>query len=125
MINIRPLEVLIADLREDATRLRQYGAEGQATAVEQCADRLGQRLAEWFDERLSLRQAAHELDLTTSAIQKRARSGKLPNVGRKGRPEFRRRDLYGAEPMSRPEGPRTSSGMPDLAAEVIAARLAS
>ncbi|WP_425152856.1 sigma factor-like helix-turn-helix DNA-binding protein [Candidatus Palauibacter sp.] len=46
-------------------------------------------------QQLTIREAAEELGLSYSAVQKRIADGKLSNAGRKSRPRVRRCDLVG------------------------------
>ncbi len=124
-MNRTRLEQAVAEVRRKADVLHACGAQGNAEAMQHCADVFEEALSEWWLEELTTREAAEDLGLGASAIQKRVRAGALKRVADKGSPRYRRCDLYGAEPMSSPQGPTTPSGMPDVAAEVIAARLAS
>lgn len=88
------LEALADEFREEASRLRQWGAADQAATLEAVARRLEERLAEWLDEPLTPQEAAAETGFKAETIAKRIASGKLPNAGRRYRPRVRRRDLY-------------------------------
>jgi hypothetical protein len=85
---------LVTEYREDALRLRPLGAPGAAAALEEAAERLEARLADWLDAPLTPQQAAAETGLKRETVAKRIASGELPNAGRKYRPRVRRRDLF-------------------------------
>lgn len=111
---------LASEWRRRATMLREYGAEGQAAAVEACAVELTDAVKDWQDEPLTLEQAAEESGYSYSTLQQKVAAGEIPNVGDKGRPRVRRYDL----PRKTPTPARLlESGEPDLAGEVLAGRV--
>lgn len=117
---LAPLEELAQGWRADAVRLRRWGAETQAAAVEEAADELEERLQEWALERLTLEEAARESGLAYDTVQRKVSSGEWPNAGKTGSPRVRRCDVL---PGLEPPGPREASGPVDaLAEEVLRSR---
>ena len=113
---------LEAELRADAAVLREYGAAGQAQAVDHCADRITERLREWQLEALTLEQAADERGIRYSGAQKKVARGDWPNVGRPHAPRVPRWAVLGLPP---PESEiRLETGEPDVAEKVLRARTA-
>lgn len=84
---------LAATWRRDAAILRANGATPQAELVERHAAELEAALREHELESLTLNEAATDSGLSYSAIQKMVARGWLENVGKKGSPRVRRRDL--------------------------------
>ena len=68
----------------------------------------------------SVEQAVAESGYSYSTLQQKVAAGAIPNVGDKGRPRVRRRDLPRKAAM--PAAIRRS-GEPDLAGDVLATRL--
>lgn len=87
------LEGLQQKWREDVATLRRYGAVTHAQIVEMCAFELHSAVTEWELEQLTLAQSVEESGYGYSALQKMVASGELENVGSKGAPRIRRRDL--------------------------------
>ena len=111
---------LASEWRRRATMLREYGADGQAAAVEACAIELTDAVKHWQDEPLTLDQAAEETGYSYSSLQQKVAAGEIPNIGDKGRPRVRRCDL----PLKTPKRVSGSaSGEPDLAGEILAGQL--
>lgn len=111
---------LVIEWKSRSTLLREYGAEAQAAAIEACAVELTDAVKEWQDEKLTLEQAVEETGYSYSTIQQKVAAGEITNVGSKGRPRVRRNDL----PRKTPTPPLLlESGEPDLAGEVLAARV--
>jgi excisionase family DNA binding protein len=104
-----PLEALAAAWREQAAR---YEADGQpgAALLRRVAGELEAAVRALAIEALTLREAAAELGLSYSTVQRKVATGELPNAGTTHRPRVRRCDL-------RRRGP---TGGPDLVAEVLA-----
>ncbi len=75
-------------------------------------------LCEWWLEELTTREAAEELGVSDSAVQKRVSKGTLKSVAEKGSPRYRRCDLYERGPRS-VEYLRTEDGQPDVAGELL------
>lgn len=95
---------------------RELGADPQATILEFCATELEETWSSWQDDLLDLGTAAAISGVSYSTIEKRVRSGAIPNSGRKGKPLVRRQDL----PMRKPQPKVSRSGSePDLAGEVL------
>ncbi len=108
---------LAAHWRTEADTLRRRGAEGQAVALESCADELEAAHREEALEALTLNAASQESGYSYSALQKKVASGELPNMGTKNCPRVRRGDLpRKTGQLSR----RPSDGEPDLAGKVLA-----
>ena len=106
--------------REKATELRRFGAEDQATTLEYCADDLEETWRVWQEEPLTLDEAAETSGYSYSSLEKRVRSGKIPNVGKPGAPRVQRQDLPRKTPTRRFE---LETGEPDLAQEILAGKL--
>ena len=105
----------IDGLREKSAVLRRFGADAQATAVDACAVELESWFQEWWEEELTVAEAASEAGLTRSAVEKRLASGRWLNAGRRYRPRVRRGDLYG----STSRDIRTESRHPSNEAEAL------
>lgn len=112
-MNTQPAE-LVEIWRNEAMALRRRGAEGQAMAVESCAEDLEQSTKEYELEELTLKQAASESGYSYSALQKQVADGRLRSVGGKHRPRIKRQDL----PKKR-RASRVKSDSPDLAGIVL------
>ena len=106
--------------REKATELRRFGAEDQATTLEYCADDLDETWRIWQTEPLTLDEAVEESGYSYSSLEKRVRSGRIPNIGELGAPRVRRADLPRKAPRPRF---KLETGEPDLAEEILAAKL--
>lgn len=91
---MKPLWGLVAKFEARAADLRDCGAEGNAAAVEWCAERTEEMLREWEFEELTIEEAAAELGLTYDAVQRQIADGRLPNAGRTRAPRVLRRDLF-------------------------------
>lgn len=87
------VRVLLAEWRADAERLRRYGAEGEARAVEACAAALETALRAQAEELMSLTEAAHESGYAPDTLGRMIRDGRLANHGTRRRPRVRRADL--------------------------------
>ncbi len=90
------LASLLSQWRTDADTLRRRGAEGQAVALESCADDLERELARWEGQLLSITEAAAESGLSQETLRRHVRLGKLPAERRPGKNthlRIRRRDL--------------------------------
>src|SRR5688500_7915434 len=84
---------LVSKWRAIAVNFRTYCASPYAELIEQLAAELEAVVREQELEELSLEAAERESGYSYSALQKMVASGKLANVGEKGRPRVRRRDL--------------------------------
>lgn len=84
---------LAATWRGEAAVLRANGAAPQAELVVRHASELEAALREDELESLTLNEAVTESGLAYSTLQKMVARGWLENVGKKGRPRVRRRDL--------------------------------
>ena len=102
--------------REKATELRRFGAEDQATTLEYCADDLDETWRIWQTEPLTLDEAVEESGYSYSSLEKRVRSGRIPNIGEPGAPRVRRQDLPRKTPTRCFE---LETGEPDLAEEIL------
>lgn len=87
------VEALIERWREYIETLKRCGAKEPAIALANYASELEAALREEEFEALTLSEAVAESGLSYSSLEKRLRSGALPNVGRKGSPRIRRGDL--------------------------------
>ncbi len=106
--------------REKATEFRRLRGEDQAVTLEYCADDLEETWRIWQTEPLSLDEAAEESGYSYSSLEKRVRSGEIPNIGKLGAPRVQRQDLPRKTPTRRFE---LESGEPDLAGEILAGKL--
>ena len=97
---MRP-EAFPAKLREEAFRLRRYGAEAQAILLSTVADDLEAAFRQEEEELLNLQRAAEESGYSTAHLGRLAREGAIPNAGRSNAPRIRRGDL-----------PRKAAGLP-------------
>ena len=113
--------LLAGTWRTEADRLRKYGAEQSALALEACAADLEAAELEYLLETLTLEQAADFVGVSYDTMSRRIRRGEVPNAGRKGKPLVRRRAIL---PGFASVGPRavTDRGEPDIAAEALNAR---
>ncbi len=73
--------------------LRRRGCVTAADSLLELARELSEKLQEWLDELLTLREASDWSGLAYGTLEARVRAGTLPNAGRKGSPRIRRRDL--------------------------------
>ena len=103
-----------------AEQMRFLGAVAQATTLEHCADELEQTWREWELEALTLDEAVEESGYSYSSLEKKVRSGKIPNIGKLGAPRVQRQDLPRKTPTRRFE---LESGEPDLAEEILVGKL--
>lgn len=115
---MNPLLALAARWRTDANKIRRYGAEVQATALEACAADLEHAAWENAVEELTLKQAALEVGVTSDTIGRWIRDGEVPNAGEKNRPRVRRCDLHQKICPSFPL-PKTDHGEPDLVTQLL------
>jgi hypothetical protein len=118
-MNLHALEALASEWESEASIYRHRGHEQLAEMSSSYARDLRERLQEWWLHELTLQEAAAELGVTTSAIQKRVQTGTLTSGGKKGSPRFRRCDLHGGRRTQPPL--RTEDGTPDVAEEVLRA----
>ena len=120
MGNARRILDLASEWLTRATMLREYGAEGQAAAIEACANELTDAIRAWQEEPLTLEEAVAESGYSYSTIQQRVAAGEIANAGTRGRPRVRRYDLPRKAPT-----PRLflESGEPDLAGEILDSRV--
>lgn len=108
------LDSLVKRWREDAKRLREYGAEGPAQACEKHAQALKDHVRQYQEEALPPNQAAEESGYTADHIRRLIRQGTLPNAGDASEPRVRRRHLPrkpgrhpGGDPLGDGVGSRT------------------
>ncbi len=106
--------------RAKAIDLRAFGAEEQAKTLEWCAGGLEESLKEHDEESLNLQDAAAESGYSYSSLQGKVASGAIPNVGEKGAPRVRRRDLPRKAPRERLQ---LEHDEPDLAGEILTGML--
>ncbi len=111
---------LASEWRQEAKRLRRFGADDQAVTLEYCADDLEETWRIWQTEPLLLEEAAKESGFSYSSLQKRVSDGEIPNIGKPGQPRVRRQDLPKKAPRQRFE---LESGEPDLAGAILAGKL--
>ena len=106
VIDLAFLRSVATTWRCQAERYERDGIRGHAALLRRVADDLEDALSEWWTAELTLEEGAAEIGSAYDTLQRKVRLGKLPNVGRKGRPRVRRCDLYGAAPIQlRPEDP--------------------
>ena len=120
-MNLSHLRTLASSWRGEAETFRRRGREGDAQMMESVANDLERHLTEWKLEALTLEDAALESGYTYSSLQQRIGKGEIPNAGEKGSPRVRRCDLPlkgGRKTL------RLESGEPDLAGEILNAKLA-
>lgn len=115
-------QTLAAELKAEAETLRKWGATQQATALEECAE----RLLGWWEEELYRRVSTEEAEeisgYTRSGLESMRAEGKLTNAGKEGKPAYLMGELP-CKPRPLPERrSRTSGSEPNLAAEVLSAR---
>lgn len=112
-----PLDRLAERWEADVERLREYGADAQARAVERCLESLEQAREERRFETLTLTEASEVSGYSYSRLQEMV-GERIENVGEPGAPRVRRGDLP-RKPGQSSAGPRaveeTESGEPDLA----------
>jgi hypothetical protein len=107
-----PLPEIIATLREAAAEHERVGSQVDgARFCRQWADRIEAIERGWWTEVLTLHEAAHDLGVPYSKVQKAVANGRIPNVGRKHAPRVRRCDLY--------EPPRPRMDGPDVAGRIL------
>lgn len=87
------LRDITARWKEDADRMKIYGAEAQATALLRAADDVLQALATVEDDALNLADAARESGYSAEHLGRLVRRGEIPNAGRPNAPRIRRADL--------------------------------
>ena len=87
VMDLRPAQLgkLLDQWRDQADRLRRYGAAASAAAVEACAQDLEAWLDAWADALLTPQEAAVETGLKPETVSKKIASGELPNAGRRYR----------------------------------------
>lgn len=90
---IRFMDAIVADLRNWAEDLYEWGAEEQAKAVQRAASRVETRCEEALDARLTLEEAGGESGYSPDHLGRLVRQGTLPNAGERNAPLIRRRDL--------------------------------
>lgn len=79
--------------RATAETLRQYGADAAASAVQRCADELGDALAAWHADVLTMADAERESGYSAHHLRRLIREGEIPNAGIDGTYAIRRADL--------------------------------
>lgn len=87
------LDALADEWREEAERLRQYGAEPQAQTLEAAADDLEERVAAIETETLTPGEAAEESGYSADHIRRLVRGGTIPDAGDDEGVRVRRRDV--------------------------------
>lgn len=105
--------------RADAEVLRRRAATLQADLLLSCAAELEAAMQEHALAELTLAEAERESGYTIRALQEQLSTGKLDNVGTKGRP----RVLRGQLPRKAGHGVNRPDGGPDLAGTVLRRRL--
>jgi hypothetical protein len=106
------MEALVARWREEATRLRTWGASVHADVLVVCAAELEAQMREHALEALTLEEAVRESGYSYSSLQKMLAKGEVENAGMKGNPRVRRMDL--------PK--KAGVAGPDLAERILASR---
>ncbi|SRR6266513_880228 len=110
-------------LAEEFRRLAATLREGGAPEIADVWDRAGDRVQAWMDHRdgelLDLTSAARICGYSPDQLRRYLDNGRLTDHGRDGAPRVRRGDLpRKLPPAPTKSAPRTTSGLPDLAAEV-------
>ena len=116
-MNIDLLKKFTDGLRTEVAQLRNRGLSEAANVLESVASEHEQVLDAWYVEELSLTEAAEESGLSYSRLQQM----KDINVGTSGSPRIRRCDLPFKSGRS---GLHLDNGLPDVAGEILTARLA-
>jgi hypothetical protein len=99
---------LIEQWRQDADRLREWGAIPQAEVLERAAGQLEAALHAEDEQLLTLDEAAEVSGYSTDHLGRLLRKGALANQGCKHRPRVRKGDLPG-KPSSAVRGRATDS----------------
>ncbi len=86
-------EELVCEWQERAGRLREYGADQSATAVERCAAELSDRVTDWADTLLTLEQSAEESGYSVAHLRRLVRQNVLKDIAEHGPTMLRRGDL--------------------------------
>ncbi len=86
-------EDLAGRWRSDATRLRAWGCDDQATILEHCAGELEDHLVSMADVTLSLDAAAAATGYSVAHLRRLIARGVLADVGQNGDTAVLRRDL--------------------------------
>ena len=84
---------LAARWREEADLLRGYGASEAGAAAELHAQQLTEAIEEAEHEELTLGEAARASHYSKRRLRELVADGSIPNVGRKGAPRIKRKDL--------------------------------
>lgn len=84
---------LLANWREKATGLEQFGATEQAITLRKCADDLDDTWDQWVNQPLTLQQAAESGGYSTAQLGRLVREGTIPNAGRRNAPRIFRKDV--------------------------------
>ncbi len=79
--------------QELAGRLREYGADQSATAVERCATELSDRVTDWTDTLLTLEQSAEESGYSVAHLRRLVSQDVLKDLAENGPTMLRRGDL--------------------------------
>lgn len=87
------IESLVDSWRADATRLRAWGCDDQATILERCAGDLEQHLATMANVALSLAAAAAETGYSVAHLRRLLAGGVLADIGQNGETAILRREL--------------------------------
>lgn len=91
-------EELASTWREEADHLEDYGVPGYPMLLRRVADQLERAARQYWLETLTLEQAAKEAGVSYDTMQRKVCSGRVPNVGRRGKPLVRRCDLLSGGP---------------------------
>jgi hypothetical protein len=92
--------------REQASKLRSWGADAQATVLERVAGELEAAFARQDDETVTLMEAARVSGYSPDHVGRLVRRGAINNAGRKNAPRVRLGDL-----------PRKSGVLPELSSK--------
>lgn len=111
-------QTLIQQWRGKADLIRAYSPD-LARVLEAVADELEQFDRDHQSEPLSLKQAADESGYSSDHLSRLVSEGRIENAGKVGSPRIRRGDL----PRKPPNRFVYPSGDPDLAGEVLEARI--
>jgi hypothetical protein len=110
---------LADEFRRLAATLRDGGATHEADIWDRAANRVEAWIERQDGELLDLTSAARVSRYSSDQLRRYLDDGRLTDHGRDGAPRVRRGDLpRKLPPVPTKPGPRTISGLPDLAAEV-------
>jgi len=90
---MRAMDVALAEARESAALLREWGAHGQAAGAERALEIVERRFRQLMLEPVSLVDAAAESGYSADHLGRLVRAGTIPTAGLPNAPRIRRCDL--------------------------------